>query len=514
MSSKNPTMDRYAEIGVLAESARRLINRALLPAIVILGVETMVLMFMGHPAAKAFGLISAGSLLVLSVWASAGEGLPIIPMLGFQTLVIYALPIVNNNETVINYSEDYLNQSGAEVLIFCAAMAGMWKMGMQAFSPSSPLCYALQGFDEEKMTKISRLGTGLMISASIFELLQSLNLVDFILNMLPTGSASIVNVLLGAVSACGFFLTSMLVGKGVASATTRLLFWVLLALHCFISASGFLLSSTITVIFSVLIGLFWGGGRVPWKFVVVVFSIISFLNLGKFTMRETYWSMNGGDASVTFRLVEMPAIYMEWAEASFDAIQASNAPKNWDTLSQGKKPKTGQGVFERINNLQNLLFVIDAEDAGHIKPLGGETYAMIPSLLVPRILWPDKPRTHEGQVLLNVHFGRQDRNATIQTYIAWGLLPEAYGNFGPVVGAVLVGGALGLIFAWVERYTARKVLLSMEGFLSFTLFLGMSNSFEMVSTVLVTSIFQAFVPIILASRPFTEQMVPKRTEAA
>ncbi len=515
MLNRKSQIDRYAEIGALAVSVQRLIKRGVWPLVICLCFEMMVLSFTGNPGTQAFMLISVGSVIVLLVWSSAGEGLPIVPMLAFQTLIAYGLPIINNNETVMAYSQDYMTEAGAEVLIFCFALAGSWKFGMQVFQTSSPMCYALQGFDEERMTKLSRLGVTLMVSASAFELLQSINLLDFILGMLPSGSSSIVNVLLSAVSACGFFLTAMLIGKGSTSSGTRVLFWSLLFLHCFISASAFLLSSTITIIFSVLIGLFWGGGRVPWRFITIVVCVIGFFNLGKFTMRETYWHAGDTDQIPVFRLDEMPARYGEWIDASISAIKAEDEEPTSKVsrleFEQAKKKKS-QSIGERINNLQNLLYVIDAVEAGKIEPLGGATYSLIPPLLVPRIIWPDKPRTHEGQVLLNVHFGRQDLNSTFQTYVAWGLLPEAYGNFGPIAGALFIGGMLGLGFAWVEKLTARKVLLSMEGFLSFTLFLGMANSFEMVASVLVTTIFQSFIPIILASKPFTERVVPRRIE--
>eukprot|EP01035_Chromulina_nebulosa_P057659 gene57658-79000_t len=188
-------------------------------------------------------------------------------------------------------------------------------------------------------------------------------------------------------------------------------------------------------------------------------------------MRERYWRTDtGGDGIPQFTLMEMPAAYTEWFAASFEALSPTETPTSRFSRELENKKKS-QSLGERINNLQNLLFVIDAMDRMKIPPLGGATYSIIPPLLVPRVIWPDKPRTHEGQIMLNVHFGRQDMNSTLRTYIAWGLLPEGYGNFGPIAGAVIIGSCLGFFFAWVETLTARKILLSMEGFLSFTLFL-------------------------------------------
>jgi len=239
----------------------------------------------------------------------------------------------------------------------------------------------------------------------------------------------------------------------------------------------------------------------------VVILLLGFLNLGKITMRERYWGVTG-DTEYTVALTQLPRFYTEWADASFAALVP---PEHDDRTSVSREsPAKGQSLLERVNNLQNLLFVIDAVEVGHIAPLHGATYGIIPPLLLPRIFWPDKPRTHEGQIMLNVHFGRQDLDSTFQTYIAWGLLPEAYGNFGSVIGSVILGVVLGLFFAALENFTAPKVLISLEGFISFMVLLGMMGSVEMVASVLVTSIFQSAVVLVVATLPFVERTVLKR----
>lgn len=510
MRAATLTLDRYAEIGTLAHSVRTLLTRWFWPLALCLGMVTTSLVLRGQPGSIAFAQISLGSLLLLGVWRGSGEGLPIVPMLAVQTLIAYGLPILTRNATIMNFSEADMSKAGVEVLFYCGAMASGWRIGMLQIATSSRACYALQGFDEKNMAKVGRLGVSLLVAGASVQLLRSLQLLDFIFALLPPGSNSIINVVLSAVSACGFFLSAMLVGKGLLGRTARLIFWSVLAFQCFITASGFLLSGTMTMIFSVLIGLFWGSGRMPWRFIIVVLAVLSFLNLGKFTMRERYWKQEDAQGIPQFSLAEMPAYYVEWIDASVAAINAESANAKNIFTGQDKKAE-GQSLADRVNNLQNLLFVVDAIGAGQIKPLGGATYSLIPPLLVPRILWPDKPRTHEGQILLNVHFGRQDLQSTVKTFIAWGLLPEAYGNFGPIAGAIIVGACIGVFFAWIEKLVARKLLLSMEGFLSFTLFLGMANSFEMVASVLITSIFQSLFPVILASIPFVEWVTPKRS---
>jgi hypothetical protein len=510
------TFDRHAAIGVVAASFSRFIQRSFWPLAVICAVEFAVLALSADKGATAFALITAGSLVALGLWMGKGQGLPIVPMIAVQNLAIYALPIAIHNEGIAGYPAAMLTGAGIEVLTFDVAMIAAWRITMELVPTYTALCWALQGFDRTS-ARLIRMGIGLIVAGTAYQLLESAGLLAPVLDLLPEGSNSIIKVLVSGSSACGFFLSGMMEGRGVLTRSQSFLFWSLLAAQCLVGASGFLLSALLTMLFSALIGLFWGSGKIPWRLLTVSFALLAFFNLGKFTMRERYWHPKDDEPAPAFGLMEMPRTYTEWFGASVDAITGTETPREtksaFNSLSPDPvKSDNEQTLFARINNLQNLLYVIDVMQTSKIPALGGATYSLIPPLLIPRVLWPNKPRSHEGQVLLNVYFGRQDIMSTYQTYIAWGLIPEAYGNFGPITGAIVLGVFIGLIFAWIEKYVAKKLLLSMEGFLSFTVFLGMANSYEMVASVLVTSLFQACIPIILASAPFVERLLPRRSD--
>ncbi|QYM80478.1 hypothetical protein K0B96_07690 [Horticoccus luteus] len=502
------TFDRYLQIGDIARTLSSGLRRSLLVMGAVLAALFVFVYFSNQPGALGFGYIAAGSWLALSIWRSKALGLPLMPLFVVQNLVAFGLPIISAHEVVFKYPETYLTQAGLEVFIFSLAMAIAWRLGMEMFRLPAPICYALQGFEKRGMAKISRLGFWLVAGGTAYQLLQAANLTDWLFNLLPTGSGSILNTVLAAVSMCGFFLLGILVGARELGSVQVGMFWVLLTLNCLLAAATFLLSSAGITLGSVFIGLLWSSGRIPWRFTLVVVAALSFFNLGKFEMRGRYWFSEDERPSLT--LADMPRTYVEWTEASTDLlignpVQSANRKSSKDEDSGG-----GQRLINRINNLQNLLFVMDATETLHVSTLGGVTYAIIPKLLIPRILWPEKPRTHEGQVMLNVHFGRQDVNASFSTYIAWGLLAEAYGNFGAYFGSLFLGIGLGVFCAWVEKFTAQKLVLSLEGFLSFSLFAGVANSFEMVASVLITSVFQSFVPVFLACWPFVERKTVKR----
>lgn len=507
----NP-LDRYTEIGGLSIKVRSAIKRTVAPLAAALGAEAAYLAYSGKAGAAAFVLVAAGTCIALMVWSRRGIGLPLLPVIVIQNLIIYGVPIAAGHEVINSYPPDFVLSAGFEVLVFDVAMALAWMAGMQILRPSPAVSYSLHEFNRAGAKGWARLGFAMVVGATSFEVLQGLDLLGPLYALMPGGADSIVYALVAVVSACGFFLISMIIGGDEASFLEKGLFWVLLVANAMMSASDFLLSSAAANLITVAIGFFWSNGRVPWRYLTVAMVALSFLNTGKTTMRTRYWGNE--DSPATHRtFARLPATYAEWARVSYNAILENDTEKTQQADDTSVQANKNQTLLDRIDNLQNLLFVIDAVETNHIKPLGGKTYSLIPPLLVPRILWPDKPRSHEGQVLLNVHFGRQDLEATFTTYIAWGLLPEAYGNFGPIAGSVILGAVIGALFAWVENLTARKLLVSMEGFLSLSLLMNLMNSFEMVASVLVTSTFQSFMVIIAASLPFVHRTAAPRPEA-
>jgi hypothetical protein len=500
---------RYAKMSELGTRARRALKPAIPALALLLGGVALYQISMGRPGGIALALIALGACISLAAWRASGKGLPLMPVIVLQHVIIYALPLVVMQETVSAYPQEYITQAGIELLIFFIALTVAWRMGMQLFPSFQPVCYGLQELKSGGTTKLARIGFGLIIILSAYQIFERTGILLMFLSMLPSGVFPIVWAVVSAAGTCGFFIGSLLLGGGSLSVTQKAVFWLLLAVNCYIESSSFLLSPAFIMIITVMIGLFWSTGRFPWIYFAVVLLVFSYLNIGKIAMRERHWGEAGADEIPQFSLAEMPGLYGEWFEASYECMVEGD-PAQAGSANAAEEAQGKQSLLERINNMQNLLFVIDAVKTHHIEPLGGKTYSIIPALLIPRFLWPDKPGTHEGQVMLNVHFGRQDVLSTTTTYVAWGLLPEAYGNFGAGVGAIFLGAVLGLVFAWVERYTADKLVISMEGFLAFTLFLAMANSFELVASVLVTSVEQAFIPIIAATAPFARRIVVPR----
>jgi hypothetical protein len=487
---------------------RTLLNKAF-PILAALLIGVSGYLFVGNrPGAITFALLSAGILIGFNIWRTAGIGLPMLPMMCAQHLVAYGLPILVRHPVVQAYPPETSLRAGIELLAFLATMSFGWRFGLNSARTSRPTARLLNIMVEEGMAGLRRLGFTMLGIGTAYQVLSVMGLLSVILSLLPAGTFPIVLAVVSAVTSCGLFLLSVLLSSDILTRPQKSTFWILLVVNTLISASGFLLSAVGILLFSVAVGLFWGSGRMPWRFIIAVGCTLAFLNLGKFEMRGLYWQQKDETVEAT-TLLNMPERYLQWAQASWTIMTATEEDTNllWQAQYAQKEDASGSGqsLLMRVNNLQNILYVIDRFDSDHVEPLHGKTYTLIPALLVPRILWPGKPRSHEGQVLLNVHFGRQLLDSTFVTYIAWGLLAEAYGNFGPLVGSICVGFVIGWLFGLLEKKSSAKPLLSLEGFLAFIVFVSVANSFEMVASVLVTSTFQAIVPVATVGAFFTRR---------
>lgn len=506
-------------MGDLTLAIRRTLHSALPYFIAALVFAAAYLGFIGSPGLVAFTLIAVGAIIALRTWAAHGIGVPLLPMIAVQQLAVNTVPILNGHEILTEYSPRQISEAGLEVLVFLGALTFSWLGGIRLMRAARPIAYVLVGVDREGAGGLARIGFIFVSIATSYLILQSLGYTYTLLAALPSGSSSVIMAAIGAASACGFFLLAMLVGSRALTMTGQIAFWALMTVNCLLSASSLLLSAAAVVVFAVWIGLFWGTGRIPWRFTLITLVAISFFNTGKYAMRGRYWETAEEENRATFDLLQLPSFYAEWSRASFQSfISSDNEPDDAIAGRRGTTERarvTELSLLDRLNNLQNILYVVHAVQEENIPTLGGKTYVIIPPLLVPRVLWPGKPRTHEGQVLLNVHYGRQrDVESTFKTYVAWGLLAEAYGNFGAIKGTLILGLVLGLCFAWAENFTALKPLLSTEGFVAFVVFSGLANSYEMVSSVLVTAIFQSTIPVIVAASPFVRRTTIVRPEPA
>ncbi len=507
MHLPRPSFDANTTFAELALETCRLMRQGRWAIFIALSLTALWILWAGYPGLFTFAALSVGTMLIFSVWQTAGGGVPLLPLIALQTLVVYGVPIATNNACLQTASADTLARCGLELLVFQLALAGSWYACRQMIPAAPPRAWLIDMIVRERMQGLTHLGFWLAGGSTAFEVAGSMGWLDPVLSALPAGSYSVLSALTSAAAMAGFFVLALCIGGGHLKQGQKGFVWTLFVSRSLVSALSLLLSVPIMDMAALATGFLWGGGRFPWRFLIICAGVLAFLNLGKADMRERYWAQSEDDAPATIcTAVELPARYAEWAQLSLAKLQPAQE-RGYAT------PKERQTLLDRIDNLQNLIFVVKAVDGERQPTLDGATYWLIPPLLVPRLFWPDKPRAHEGQVLLNTHFGRQSLEDSYKTYIAWGLLPEAYGNFGAWWGSLFLGCVLGGFCAWLEVRAANKPIFSLEGFLTVAVLLGLVVSFEMVASVLFTSQFQRLVLIIGAAAPFVRHAALTAREA-
>jgi hypothetical protein len=475
------------DFAALSGRARGLFRGGLSAACAAAGLALLTLLLTAPDLLLPFVAIVAPALAGLAWWAwTPGQGLPLLPIFLVQQGLIYGLPVALQHPEAAEAGPGILLPSALSVGLFLACAAAGWRGGREmGSSKPSRGNIVLGGTAGRSMS----LAFTLLGAALAFYLATRTGLLFKLLPGPLAGLFPIIRTFAIVASMLGAMLGGLAVG-GHPNHLRSWIYWGLLAAIGLLAVADVLLSGASGILLSAAVGLALGMRRVPWKFLTVTFLLVGFLNQGKFVMRERYWQGAEQTNTTAIGLLDLPGFFAEWTEASGSLLFGGDQ----GTAAERPLDDDGQSILDRINNIQNMTFVVGALDQGLSKPLWGQTYALIPPLLVPRVLWPDKPRAHEGQILLNLHFGRQATvEQTERTYIAWGLLPEAVGNFGVWFGAIIGGLGYGFLIGWTERISCSKRLLSIEGMLLAALMLLVAGSYEMVASVFVTATFQALV---------------------
>jgi len=257
-------------------------------------------------------------------------------------------------------------------------------------------------------------------------------------------------------------------------------------LNAYITSAAFLiLVGALSIVLLTTIAFILGRRKVPWLPIILVLLCLLPLHYGKREMREKYWGLH---QSHLVQPWEYPAWYAEWIGYSFDNFN----------VTVSKKAET-ESVLERAS-LMHLLLMVQAKTPTNVPYLNGNTYTFIPSLLVPRILNPNKIRSHEGTYLLSIHYGLQTRADTLRTTIGWGLLNEAYANFG-LSGCAGLAIILGAAYGQATRWSINTPLLSSRSLFA-VLLMSFAFQSEFSAGVYVAALFQSLVPLVLITIVF------------
>jgi hypothetical protein len=262
----------------------------------------------------------------------------------------------------------------------------------------------------------------------------------------------------------------------------RPIFVSLLVVYIILQISSLMLVMGLGIGFFAIVMYTMAKRRPPVLVIAVALVIFSVLHLGKAEMRGKYWGAGAG-----LQPWDYPAYFGEWFEYG---LESATHPLR----AIEDRPTTEKASLIERGGVIHLTMLIQTNSPERLPFLYGETYAIIPPLLVPRFLSPNKGWTHEGTYILTTYYGLQTREATLTTTIGFGILNEAYANFG-YVGVAVLGILIGYCLAWVTRAALHVPLLSLRGMFAIVV-LANVISLESPASVVATSIFQSTIVLL------------------
>lgn len=421
-------------------------------------------------------LIAFAALLPFYLWCSGKAlGLPIFPLFALTYLWTYALPLVSNHPKIITYPPEAHLFASLTVAVSLGLGTFIW-FRFVSFPPALPKGYRIL---------LGNKSNGLLLfflAASIF------------FNMYTIGgwfalAGGIVALIRGAIlgfNILAVFVLSYRYGTRELSGKESKLFLLLLILYLITSTASLLLVAALSAVLLGIMAFVLGRNQVPWLALILALIFILPLHYGKSDMRNKYWKPNQTHFVQPW---EYPAWYSEWINYSLDYFKKS----------PNKKKEKKEDFSERAS-LMHLLLLAQDKTPRDVSYLAGDTYSFIPQLLVPRFLNSNKIRSHEGTYRLNIHYGLQTRKATDTTTIGWGLLNEAYANFG-VLGCAGLAVILGAGYGQATRWSLHTSILSSRSLFS-VLLMGYAFQTEFSAGVYVAALFQSVVPLVMLTFVF------------
>ena len=415
-----------------------------------------------------FALSALPSLL----WArSGGSRFPV-----FETILIlcanaYAMPMLNAREQLAGYSSEVITRAGLAVIFY--QMSGILTYVSVRGLPGRSRFWreSLISSQVEKLIVYGLILSTAYIWMSTFT------------SWVPRELESILRAVFYGVGILCTFISSQRWGRGELTQGEKTVLLCTLIPQLFFMSVGLVLIGAISLIGIGLLGYVSGGKRIPWLVIGLTFGVLAVLHTGKTQMRMKYWDQQY--PAPTFS--QLPAYFTEWVEYG---LQPTSGGK---TVSQK--------MLERTSLMHILCLVVDCSPERQ-DYLYGQSYTHVIPQLIPRWFWPGKPRSHIATYQLGIYYGLQDEEATNTTTIAFGLLTEAYANFG-LIGAIMLGVFWGFWLKKLQIWSTFSPMFSFAG-LFMVLLTAWAFSAELTMAAWVSSFEQAVIvvlglPLILRS---------------
>ncbi len=415
-------------------------------------------------------LISVASLIPAWLWIHDGASdIPIFPIYGVSFLWTYSLPLLGSQLYLEGVDESSKYAIGSVLALGLLVGTATWYW----FRRGTPRKdrHSLQ-------LPLSRM-RGLLLAAMVANMFFIMGYSGQWYEDVPSEILTLFRVFISSLYVLAVFLHFYEIGAGTVRGPRAWIFLALFALSEAASSVTLLLVGTMLSILIAIAAFSLGRGRVPWKTIVASILVFSLLHAGKTEMRDKYWF---GNMVYAPQPTDYADIYSEWIVNGIEAFTSIGTPGE----------REYQSLRERAGLAYIFLLVYESSPA-RVPYLLGASYEPIPGLLVPRFINPDRATTHEGTIILNVHYGLQTRESAMTATIAWDLIGEAQANFG-IPGVIAAFAIFGFFYARIEKWARGHDIFSFRGLVCLIV-LSMAAQAGLTMAVYVTALFQAMVAL-------------------
>lgn len=414
-------------------------------------------------------IIMALALTPALLWARRGaKGMPAFEILLVMTANAFAMPLLSGHNQVRTFDVGTVTNAAAALIGY--QVAAILTFYVTAGRPGrSPF------FQNEVLTKdLARFVSGGLVLSTAYTFSST-----FYPSLIPYEISGVIRAVALGIGMVTVFAESRRWGRGEMAPGEIVFFTVLIVIQVLSNFATLFLVSGISLLALALIGYVSGARRLPLLTTALLFGAAALLHNGKSTMRAKYWE--GDQRWVSRELKEVPSFMTEWIEAGF------NPSREDEEKAIAKK------LLERSSLFHILCLVVD-NSPDPLPFLGGQTYAYIPGQFVPRFFWPEKPHAHIATDVLCIYYGLQDEVTVRSATIGFGMICEAYANFG-ALGVIGLGILLGFLFRKAQLATQDSPLLSYAGMFMIIL-TAWAFQTEANLALWMTSMFHALVAVL------------------
>jgi hypothetical protein len=418
----------------------------------------------------AIGICVMGIWPVLRWLERNDRAYPLLEVLQLTMVPFYAVPLLTEHDAVIAYPEAILIQASWQVLGFqiACSLGGMMADRSTGGTPGRVW------WNEELIPEQNlRFTSYTLMLTTAWLVLSSFS------RLIPAELMGTLRAIFFGIGIISGFIQARLWGSGLLNQSQKTLLVVNITLQILLSNLSLMLITSLITLLLVLVGYFSTARRIPWLTCLVALPLFALLHSGKHKMREIYWGDQGHEVGIS----DVPSFYQQWF--SFGLAGGIKIA--------GKEEDSGHSsLLDRASLFQLVCFTIDTVP-DRTPYLNGTTYAYVLPQIIPRFMWPGKPSPNDSVKMLSVKMGMLSEEQAETTSIGYGLIAEAYANFG-LIGNVVLALLLGLTARTISRRTADCSTFSLGGVFRILCLAWCLNA-ETTLAVWLSSLYQASIAV-------------------